>query len=85
MRWQDLQWGNVVHMRFWFGAVIAYVIGAIPGVLVGVDALAVVGGIALALLSMYLNLQRGQVYQCPHCRKRVKLGATHCHHCGLPV
>ena len=20
--------------------------------------------------------------RCPYCRKRVKIGATHCHHCG---
>jgi len=23
--------------------------------------------------------------KCPYCRKRVKLGATHCHHCGRAV
>lgn len=23
--------------------------------------------------------------RCPYCRKRVKLGATVCHHCGRPV
>jgi hypothetical protein len=25
------------------------------------------------------------VLRCPACRKRVKLGATVCHHCGRPV
>jgi hypothetical protein len=25
------------------------------------------------------------VLYCPHCRKRVKIGATSCHHCGRTV
>jgi hypothetical protein len=71
-------------MRFWVGAGIAYAIGAVPGTLLHVDVLAVIGGVLLALVSMYVNLI-DQVYYCPHCRKRVKMDAAVCHHCGRTV
>jgi hypothetical protein len=51
---------------------------------VGVDALAILGGGLLALGSLSVNLTE-QVYYCPHCRKRVKMGADLCHHCGQPA
>jgi hypothetical protein len=53
-----------------FGAVL----GAIPGTLAGVDALATAGVIVGALVVGYALLLPGQVYQCPYCRKRVKAG-----------
>lgn len=38
------------------------------------------------LLLLIAPLMTGQsALRCPYCRKRVKLGATVCHHCGRPV
>ena len=38
---------------------------------------------ALLLLGVY---RRGRlVLSCPYCGKRVKVGASHCHHCGRQV
>ena len=64
-------------------------LGAVAGVVVG----APIGGLVWAplfwivgipvFLVVWLGLANGPIAtSCPYCRKRVKLGATVCHHCG---
>lgn len=68
------------------------VVGAIIGFAILVSLLT--GGnkysiwIALAVAAVGVGgplLMGTSALRCPYCRKRVKLGATHCHHCGRPV
>jgi len=41
-------------------------------------------GLPVALLGWYaLITDPGTVAYCPHCGKRVKIGSTVCHHCGM--
>jgi hypothetical protein len=43
-------------------------------------------GFLIAAAAMILMLSSGRTaLKCPFCRKRVKLGATVCHHCGRAV
>jgi hypothetical protein len=43
------------------------------------------GVVAFVGVYVLAFLNTGAVYACPSCRKRVKVGATHCHHCGQAV
>lgn len=64
-------------------ALLGAVIGGIAthGSQVGVWAgLLIFGGAAVLPL-----LNGRSALKCPYCRKRVKLGASVCHHCGRPV
>jgi high-affinity Fe2+/Pb2+ permease len=45
----------------------------------GLLAFLLVGFLVFAVIS------EGAVLYCPQCRKRVKIGATRCHHCGERV
>lgn len=61
------------------------VFGVCVGVLVGLvrpSATMPVVWIAAAAAYVVAILNDGQMIHCAACRKRVKLGATTCHHCG---
>lgn len=66
------------------GAVIGFAI--LVSFLTGGNQYAIWAAIALAAVGIGAPLLLGQsALKCPYCRKRVKLGATHCHHCQRPV
>lgn len=80
----SIRWTNIFHARFWIGIAMA---GFICAVVFGLiwDPLtypAFFIGMALSALAL---LSDETVYTCPHCRKRVKTGASTCHHCGRQV
>jgi hypothetical protein len=88
MSWESLaslRWENLFSLRMWFGALIVGAIVSVPFALIwgplGTVALTlgVVGMIAFQLSP------QGTVFYCPYCRKRVKAGASTCHHCGRTV
>jgi len=45
----------------------------------------VVGVVGWLVIYVLLAAATGTVLYCPHCRKRVKMGAAACHHCGRTV
>ena len=64
-------------------AIVGAVIGSIAthGNTVGIWA-----GFLIAGAAAVVPLLNGtSALKCPYCRKRVKLGATVCHHCSRPV
>lgn len=40
---------------------------------------------AFVVLAIVIGLANAGKLKCPYCRKRVKLGASVCHHCGRDV
>lgn len=79
--WSRLNWSNLASLRVWFGILIA---GAILGGLAGKlwKPLTVPFFILGSLGSLTIWLTIGGNVYCPQCRKRVKMGANVCHHCG---
>lgn len=68
--------------------VAAAIIGfaALISVLTGGNKYAIWAALAIAAVGVGGPLLLGtSALKCPHCRKRVKLGATVCHHCGRTV
>lgn len=63
------------------------IIGAIVGsFLTGGSQVGIWAGLILGLASGVVPLMAGtSALRCPACRKRVKLGASACHHCGRMV
>lgn len=62
-----------------FGAVVG-------GIVTGGNTVGVWVGLFVALAAAVLPLLNGRsALRCPACRKRVKLGAAACHHCGRQV
>ena len=41
--------------------------------------------IPAAIIAVLAYTVGGQRFKCPACRKRIKIGATRCHHCGQNV
>lgn len=82
--WRAVDWRKVASVRVWIGA-------AIPAVIVG----ALLGEVwrplvylwipLFAVLWLILVIDPTHVLYCPHCSKRVKAGASACHHCGRDV
>jgi hypothetical protein len=75
---------NVLSIRLFLvclftGAIVGGVMSLLWSPLVYVG---LVGGGILWLLAVF---NPATVLYCPHCRKRVKLGAESCHHCGRTV
>lgn len=81
-----INWSNIVSFRVLFGAfVIALVVAILPSMISSAF-----GGVVFVIvfLVVYGNAifnPEAPVLYCPHCRKRVKAGATTCHHCGKAV
>lgn len=68
--------------------VVAAVVGfaVLVSVLTGGNQYAIWAALAVAAIGVGAPLVLGTTaLKCPYCRKRVKLGATVCHHCGRPV
>ena len=58
----------------------------IGGFLTGGSQIGVWAGLVVGVAGGVIPLLAGtSALRCPFCRKRVKLGATHCHHCGRAV
>lgn len=73
-----INWSALFSIRVWLLAIVG---GAILGALT-TPALSVPAFIVILALAV---LNRNLVLYCPYCRKRVKMGATSCHHCGRQV
>ena len=67
-------------IRLFFVVVVG---GAVAAALLGINVWRVV--VPLAVLAAAAYTVGGLKLRCPSCRKRVKIGATACHHCGRPV
>jgi hypothetical protein len=66
------------------GAVVGFAI--LVSFLTGGNKYAIWAALAVAAVGVCAPLLLGtSALKCPHCRKRVKLGATACHHCGRRV
>lgn len=85
----SLDAGQVVENLFSLRVII---VSLIAGGIVGAGAewvwqpLGVPVGLTVFVLAwLLLALSPDTVLFCPYCRKRVKLGASHCHHCGRAV
>jgi hypothetical protein len=79
-----MQWRNLFSSRAWITAltlpIIAfYVLGAVW------KPLGYVAGILLLVLCLAWLVSPENVLYCPYCKKRVKVGASACHHCGRSV
>jgi hypothetical protein len=63
------------------------IVGAvIGGFLTHGSQIGVWAGLIIGIAGSVVPLMAGtSALKCPFCRKRVKLGATHCHHCGRVV
>lgn len=63
------------------------IVGAIAGsFLTGGSQVGVWAGLIIGVAVSVTPLLAGtSTLRCPYCRKRVKLGATACHHCGRTV
>ena len=70
-------------VRIVFVAIAGAIIGSVitHGSQIGVWAGLIIGG-GGAILPLVAGTS---ALKCPYCGKRVKLGRTHCHHCGRPV
>jgi hypothetical protein len=80
-----LNWASLVSLRVIFTALIC---GLLVGALLSAIAkpLGVVGFFVVAGgIYILAALNPENVLYCPYCRKRVKIGATTCHHCGQRV
>jgi hypothetical protein len=78
---RHIGWGKIFSLRILVGA---FVLGAIAAAILG----AIWGPLAYLAVPVGLLAWGGLVtdpavaVRCPHCHKRMKLGATVCHHCG---
>ena len=80
-----INWRAVVSLRVLFTAIL---LGAIAAALAGAlwkPLTAPVGAVVLVGIWVLAILNTDNVLVCPHCLKRVKIGAERCHHCGQPV
>ena len=83
----DLQtWGGRIGRAFSLRVVLSSLFtGLLAGVVVGLvwpAAQMVVMWSAAAICYVGFVVADGQMTKCDACRKRVKLGASTCHHCG---
>jgi hypothetical protein len=76
---------NLLSFRLMFGAL---VLGVIAGAVAGIASNALVGPVAIVvavIVWVFAAVNPQTVLYCPFCRKRVKAGASACHHCGRTV
>lgn len=80
-----IRWENLGSWRLW---IVSAVIATLPAILVG--ALSSAAGFFVFFIIIGISMwaasrPTGPVMYCPWCRKRVKMGAASCHHCGRIV
>lgn len=75
-----MNWGALFSLRMWLAALVVGFIGAMLGLLW--PPLGTVGFVLGVGWTMYYQVVHGTPLTCPHCRKRVKAGATVCRFCG---
>jgi hypothetical protein len=76
-----MNWPALFSLRVWFGAIFVGLIAAILPALLW-PPLGTVAFILGAGWTIYFQVAHGNPLYCPACKKRVKIGATACHHCG---
>jgi hypothetical protein len=79
------RWANVFSIRALIGSAL---ISLIPGILLGLVAPVLFwAGLVPTFIAWHLLVQMapGRGLYCQFCHKRVKMNATHCHHCGQQV
>jgi hypothetical protein len=69
------QWQNLFSFRFWIVSLLG---AALVSTLTGLDWLTIPLWFAFAGYWLFF----GKSLYCPACRKRIKMGADRCHHCG---
>lgn len=72
---------KLMSLRLMAGAMTLGLLTAIPLALIW-DPLAWLGLLVAVAVWWLAAATPGYVLYCPHCRKRVKAGASVCHHCG---
>lgn len=77
----NVDWRALGSVRALFGALLVALIPACLASLVWSPLFWIVGGAVFGAW-MY-NVQMRRAWYCPNCAKRVKAGASACHHCGL--
>lgn len=77
-----MNWLNLLNPRMGFSAGITTILACIPIGLVYQPAVQV---LALPIFVILLVMMCGVPAQCPQCRKRVKIAASRCSHCGVQV
>jgi hypothetical protein len=75
-----MNWGNLFSLRVWAAAFFVGFIGALLGLIW--PPLGTVGFLLGFGWTMYFQVAHGAPVVCPHCHKRVKIGATTCRFCG---
>lgn len=80
-----INWQTLFSFRFLFGnLIIAALIAILPSLLwAPLGAVVFFGAFAVLVVVGATNPEL--VLYCPHCKKRVKAGASACHHCGRVV
>jgi len=67
-------------------AVFAFGVAVLASILTHGNQVAIIAGFLIGLVIAIAPIARGaSALRCPFCRKRVKLGAVSCHHCGRLV
>lgn len=76
-----MNWTALLSLRVWGGAVLVGLIACFVLALANpiLGSLGFLGGFGW---TMYYHLTAGSPLICPHCRKRVKVGARTCRFCG---
>ncbi len=81
---KKIDWESALSFRILFLALLVAVIPAGLVALVSSPASSVVLFVVFGAVWWQLATTTNPLY-CPHCRKRVKMGASACHHCGREV
>lgn len=76
-----MNWTALFSLRVWGGAVLVGFLLCLPFALI-FPPLGTVAFVVGFGWTMYYQLTDGMPLRCPHCRKRVKVGATTCRFCG---
>jgi tRNA(Ile2) C34 agmatinyltransferase TiaS len=73
---------NLLNPRMWFSAGVTTILALVPVGLVYEPAVEV---LALPIFVVLMLLMCGVPAQCPQCRRRVKIAASRCPHCGVEI
>lgn len=73
---------NLLNPRMWFSAGVTTMLACIP---IGLLYEPAVRWVAVPLFVVLLVAMTGVPAQCPQCRRRLKVAASRCPHCGVEV
>jgi hypothetical protein len=83
--WATRRWANLFSIRALIGSALVALIPAVPAGLLWPPLGTAAFIVAFVLAHLFIQMAPERVLYCPHCRKRVKMDATTCHHCGQRV